>query len=93
MIVRVSFSVQYRIKDPRAYLFNVQNPETTFRDVSEAVVRAVVGDHSVDEVVTSGRDKIAIEAQQLDPAQEMPDSKRALRLGLQRLSKQSLGAG
>jgi membrane protease subunit HflK len=61
----VEWSVQYRIKDPRAYLFNVENPEATFRDVSEAVVREVVGDHSVDEVVTSGRDKVAADAQQL----------------------------
>ncbi len=59
----VEWSVQYRIKDPRAYLFNVKNPESTFRDVSEAVVRAVVGDHSVDEVVTSGRDKVAADSQ------------------------------
>jgi len=61
----VEWSVQYRIKDPRAYLFNVKSPVGTFRDVSEAAVRAVVGDHSVDEVVTSGRDKVAVEAQQL----------------------------
>jgi membrane protease subunit HflK len=59
----VEWSVQYRINDPRAYLFKVRDPETTFRDVSEAVMRTVVGDHSVDEVVTSGRDKVAIEAQ------------------------------
>ena len=61
----VEWSVQYRIKDPRDYLFNVENPEATFRDAAEAVVRAVVGDHSVDEVVTSGRDKVASEAQLL----------------------------
>ncbi len=61
----VEWSVQYRIKDPRAYLFNVKNPETTFRDVSEAFVMSVVGDHSVDEVVTSGRDKVAADSQAL----------------------------
>ena len=60
----VEWSVQYRIKDPKAYLFKVRDPEITFRDVSEAVVRTVVGDHSVDEVVTSGRDKVALESQQ-----------------------------
>jgi membrane protease subunit HflK len=59
----VEWSVQYRIHDPRAYLFNVRNPEATFRDVSEAVMRTVVGDHSVDEVVTSGRDEVAVAAQ------------------------------
>lgn len=64
-VAEVEWAVQYRIKDPRAFLFNVAEPEATFRDVSEAVVRAVVGDHSVDEVVTTGRDQVAAQAQAL----------------------------
>ena len=55
----VEWIVQFKIKDPRAFLFNVSNVQLTFRDMSEAAVRAVVGDHSVDEVITTGRASIA----------------------------------
>ena len=55
----VAWIVQYRIRDPKAWLFHVRNPETTLRDMSEAVMRQVVGDHSVDEVLTIGREAIA----------------------------------
>jgi membrane protease subunit HflK len=55
----VEWIVQYRIKDPRAFLFNVRNVPETFRYMSEAAVRKVVGDHSVDEVITIGRAEIA----------------------------------
>ncbi len=55
----VEWIVQYRIKDPRAYLFNVRQVTGTFRDMSEASMREVVGDHSVDEVLTIGREAIA----------------------------------
>jgi membrane protease subunit HflK len=60
----VEWIVQYRIKDPKAYLFNVRNVEGTFRDMSEAAVRRIVGDHSVDEVITIGRAEIALAAKQ-----------------------------
>ncbi len=55
----VEWIVQYRIKDPRAYLFHVRNVPETLRDMSEAAMRDVVGDHSVDEVLTIGREAIA----------------------------------
>jgi membrane protease subunit HflK len=55
----VEWIVQYRIKDPKAYLFNVRNVPGTFRYMSEAAVREVVGDRSVDEVITIGRADIA----------------------------------
>lgn len=55
----VEWIVQYRIKDPRAYLFHVRQVTDTFRDMSEASMREVVGDHSVDEVLTIGREAIA----------------------------------
>jgi len=56
----VEWIVQYRISDPYAYLFNVRSPEQTFRYMSEAAMRAVVGDHSVDEVLTIGREAIQV---------------------------------
>ncbi len=60
----VEWIVQYRIKDPKAYLFHIRNVEGTFRDMSEAAMRRVVGDHSVDEVITVGRAEIALAAKE-----------------------------
>lgn len=57
--------VQYRIQDPYKFLFKVRDVNTTFRYMNEAVVRQVVGDHSVDEVITIGRAKIAAESKEL----------------------------
>jgi membrane protease subunit HflK len=58
----VEWIVQFRIDDPEAFLFNVRNVPDTFRYMSEAVMRQVVGDHSVDEVLTIGREAIALQA-------------------------------
>ena len=55
----VEWVVQYRIVDPERYLFRVRNVEDTLRDLSEAVMREVVGDRTVNEVVTIGRQEIA----------------------------------
>jgi len=67
----VEWIVQFRIKDPEAYLFNVRNVPGTFRYMSEAAVRQVVGDHSVDEVITIGRAEIARQAK--DELQRLSD--------------------
>ncbi len=67
----VEWIVQYRIKDPKAYLFHIRNVPQTFRDMSEAAMRRVVGDHSVDEVITIGRAEIALAAR--DELQRMCD--------------------
>jgi membrane protease subunit HflK len=58
----VEWVVQYRIEDPRQYLFETRNPEETLRDLSEAAMREVVGDRTVDELITVGRQDIEIEA-------------------------------
>ena len=55
----VEWVVQYRIVDPYKYLFRVRNVSATFRDMSEAVMRKVVGDRTVNEVLTIGRQEIA----------------------------------
>ena len=54
----VEFVVQYRISNPRDYLFAVRDPEETMRAVAEAVMREVIGDRTVDEVITIGRQEI-----------------------------------
>ncbi|HUS46297.1 MAG TPA: FtsH protease activity modulator HflK [Phycisphaerae bacterium] len=58
----VEWTVQYKIKDTEAYLFNVEDVRGTIRDVGESVMRSLVGDRSVDEVITIGRADLAREA-------------------------------
>jgi membrane protease subunit HflK len=54
----VEWIVQYRITEPEKYLFEVRQPGLTLRDISEAVMREVVGDRTVDEIITIGRQEI-----------------------------------
>lgn len=61
----VEWVIQYRIDDPYNYLFRVRNPEVTLRDISEASMRQIVGDRTVDEVITVGRGEIASEMERL----------------------------
>lgn len=73
-VVLVPWIVQYRIQDPYKYLFKVRNVRETLRDLSEAAVRQVVGDKSVNEVLT-GREIIAMEAmQELQKALDTADT-------------------
>ena len=58
----VEWVVQYRIANPKYYLFEVRDPAGTLRYVSESVMREVVGDRTVDEVITIGRQEIEVEA-------------------------------
>jgi len=69
-LAHVEWIVQYRIKDAFNYLFKIGGHpdaavaiEDTIRGASEAVMRKLVGDASVDEVITIGRDKIASDAE------------------------------
>jgi modulator of FtsH protease HflK len=55
----VEWVVQYRIDNAYDYLFRVRNPETTLRDISETSMRQIVGDRTVNEVLTVGRAEIA----------------------------------
>jgi len=58
----VEWIIQYRIRDPMLFQFKVRNPDDTLRDISESVMRTVVGDRTVDEVITVGRQEIEAEA-------------------------------
>ena len=58
----VEWIIQYRIQEPALYLFKVREPGLTLRDISESVMRTVVGDRTVDEVITVGRQDIEAEA-------------------------------
>jgi len=59
----VEWIVQYRVTDPYQYLFKVRNLTETFRAMNEAVMRQVVGDRTVTEVLTVGRQEIAATAE------------------------------
>lgn len=67
----VEWVVQYRITDSYKYLFKVRNADKTLRDMSESVMRKVVGDRTVNEVLTVGRQEVASSMEVL--LQEMCD--------------------
>jgi membrane protease subunit HflK len=54
----VTWTIQYNITNPTDYLFNVKNPEETLRNMAESVVREVVGESAIDEVLTYGKEEI-----------------------------------
>jgi membrane protease subunit HflK len=58
----VEWIVQYRVTDPFQYLFKVRNVKETFRDLNEAVMREIVGDRTVTEVLTVGRQEVEVTA-------------------------------
>jgi len=58
----VEWIVQYTISDPQKYLFNVREPGATMRDLTESVMCEVIGDRTVDEVLTIGRTEIETES-------------------------------
>ena len=64
-VAQVEWIAQYRVKDPYLYLYKVRNVRGTFRDMNEAVMRQIVGDRSVTEVLTIGRQEIEAEAQRM----------------------------
>lgn len=61
-VANVEWIVQYKIRDPKLYAFSVRDASRTLRDMTEATMRRVVGDHSVSEVLTFGREAVQTEA-------------------------------
>lgn len=64
-IVDAELIVQYKIKDPQAYLFNFVKPEATVREAAEASLRTTIGQHKIDEALTAGKFMIQEEAKEL----------------------------
>lgn len=60
----VEWTAQFRVRDPSKFLFKVRNVRKTFRDMNETVMREVIGDRSVNEVLTVGRQEIAAVVEQ-----------------------------
>ncbi len=71
-VADVEWITQFQISEPQKYLFNIRDPEQNIRDISEAMMRRVVGDRLVNDVLTVGRTEIAAEAKKL--IQETLDS-------------------
>lgn len=63
-VIVVEWIVQFKVKDPAKLLFNIRTPRDTIRNISEAVMRQVVGDNSVNEVLTSRRVEMNQEVQE-----------------------------
>ncbi len=63
-VLDVSWIVQFRIHDPVNVLFDVRDPLQTVRDLSEAVMREVIGDYSVNEAITTRKNEINLEVRQ-----------------------------
>lgn len=59
----VEWTAQFRVHDPYKFLFKVREVRKTFRDMNETVMREVIGDRSVNEVLTVGRQEIALEVE------------------------------
>lgn len=59
---QVEWILQYSISSPKDYLFNSREPGPTLRDLTESVVCQVIGDRTVDEVLTIGRTDIETES-------------------------------
>ena len=71
-VALVEWIVQYTIKDPIDYAFRIRDINETIRNMSEAIMRLVVGDHNINEVLTSGREEIQSEVEK--KLQEVLDS-------------------
>jgi membrane protease subunit HflK len=63
-IVEVQMIVQYRVIDPSRYLFKLKDPEEALRATAEVALRSVVGRTNIDEVITTGREKVQAETQE-----------------------------
>ncbi len=74
-IVSCEFIVQYRVKDPVAFLFDVRDSVGAVQAAAEASMREVVGRNSVDDVLTEKKEKIQVEAAEL--LQNILDSYKA----------------
>ncbi len=74
-IVSAEAIVQYKIKDPVNYLFNIILPEQTVRSAAEATLRQVIGERKIDEALTVGKYEIQEETKRL--LQELLDSYKA----------------
>jgi len=63
-IIDIAVTVQYLIQDPVKYVIAVQDPELSLDNASESAIRHVVGGNFMDQILTTGRDRIAADVQE-----------------------------
>jgi len=63
-IVEVHMIVQYRVIEPTRYLFRLRDPDEALRASAEVALRGVVGRTSIDDVITTGREKVQEETRE-----------------------------
>ena len=76
-IVDVEWVIQYKVTDPKQWLFNVYEREQTIRDISRSVINTLVGDRAIFDVISSDRSTIQNLAQE-----QMNENFKALGLGI-----------
>jgi membrane protease subunit HflK len=59
-IVDIQFAVQYKVSNAKDYIFNVRDPDTTLRQVTETAMREIVGKNGMDFVIKDGRVQVAV---------------------------------
>ena len=64
-IVDIQFAVQYKVSNAKDYIFNVRDPDTTLRQVTETAMREIVGKNGMDFVIKDGRVQVANETKDL----------------------------
>jgi len=64
-ILDVKWIIQYRIKDPRQWLFNVENQQKTIRDISQSVINLLVGDRTIFDAIGNERANIETKSQEM----------------------------
>jgi membrane protease subunit HflK len=64
-IIEIKVEIQYRINDPVSFLFNVEDPSTTLKQMTESAVREVVGKRTMDEILKFGRAEMSASASEL----------------------------
>ena len=62
-IIDIAVTVQYLIRDPVNYVIAVQNPERSLDNAAESAIRHVVGGNFMDQILTTGRDRVADDVQ------------------------------
>jgi len=64
-VVRVEMNVQYRVTDPRAYLFSVANADDSLSQATDSALRGVIGKYTMDKILTEGRTTVRSDTQRV----------------------------
>ena len=64
-IIDVKFTIQYKVKNPKDFLFNVRNPDATLVQATESAMREIVGKNKMDFVLKEGRPEVAAKTERL----------------------------